>query len=149
VTGVTFWTFQSPSSYLGGAFTWEIIEDNGGAHGPTLGSGTFTLSQTLVQSFTLGGLPLEEYQNDFTIPALALNPLPQSYFLDIADTSGADTFGIFWARSGPDTLAFQLSGTGNQDPPADPTPEPGTLTMVACAATLGLWRRVRRSGSLH
>ncbi|HXK07627.1 MAG TPA: hypothetical protein VMS37_34855 [Verrucomicrobiae bacterium] len=143
LTSATFWTFQLDGVYQGGTLAWHIFADNGGSHGSLLGSGTFTLTQTLIQPVTVGGISLTEYQNDFTIPSLNINPSPspQSYFLDIADTvGGPDQSGIFWATSGESTLAFQLFGTGNT--PVD-GPEPATLLLVGCGVALLACSRVR------
>ena len=143
LTSAIFWTFQSDGVYHGGTFAWHIFADNGGSHGALLGSGTFTLTQTLIQPVTVGGVPVEEYQNDFTIPSLNINPSPspQSYFLDIADgVGGPDQPGIFWATSGASTLAFQLFGTGNSDVAG---PEPASLLLVGCGVALLACARVR------
>ncbi len=63
------------------------------------------------------------------------------YFLDISDTSGRDSFGIFWATSSPESLAFQLYGTGNTPPPA---PEPGTWALLASGGAAMMWMRRKR-----
>jgi hypothetical protein len=128
VTDVRFWTFQAAGSYHDGTFEWQILQGNGGVPGASIRSGPFTLSQTLVGEVSVAGLQLTEYRNDFAIPSLTINPSspPQTYFLEIADISGGkDALGIYWATSGLNTLAFQLSGSGNQA-----TPEPGGLALL-------------------
>lgn len=148
ITSVRFWTFEFDNSYHNGSLTWQIFQDNGGVQGSSLGNGSFTLSHDMATLVDIGGLQVTEYQNDFTVPSLDINPAsPQSYFLDIQDPSAPpDTFGIFWATSAPDTLAFQLTGTGNL-PINDPVPEPSSITLVALAVGsfyLGRKRLVRR-----
>jgi hypothetical protein len=134
VTGVQFWTFQLPGVYNGGTLDWQIDADDSGSPGALIGSGTFTLSESLVANgvFVAGFGPLTEYVNDFTIGDLAINPAtpPENYFLDIADTSGVDDFGIFWATSAPGALALQIDGTNNI-PPTLFSPEPGSIVLFA------------------
>jgi hypothetical protein len=132
VTGARFWTFQSDGAYNGGTMDWRIFLDNAGIQGALVGSGKFTLSQSKIGPVSVAGLNVTEYQNDFTIASLPINPSspPQTYFLDISDSSGQDKFGVFWATSGQNLLAFQLSGTGNTGP-LQPVPEPATFALLA------------------
>ena len=143
-----FWTFQVPGAYNGGTLGWGIYLDNSGTQGSLIGSGTFCLSsnaacisQTLLGAVNVAGLNLNEYQNDFAIPSLAIHAAshPQSYFLNLSDTSGLDTFGNFWATSGQNILAFQLSGTGTNGP-IQPAPEPATFVLLAGGLALVIAR---------
>jgi hypothetical protein len=129
ITEIDFWTFQLPDAYDGGALSWGIYADNSGSQGSLVGFGDFTLSQTdLDDDISVAQFgPLTEYQNTFTIPDL--NPSAGNYFLDIADMSGKDGFGIFWATSGPGALAFQVDGT--VDPPDPQTPELASVWLLA------------------
>ena len=137
LTGVEFWTLQSPNSYHGGALTWQICLDDSCSTGSILGSGNFTLSQANLGFVDVAGYNTTEYQNNFSTGNLTLGA--QTYYLDIADHSGVDSFGIFWATSNPDTLAFELTGT----PLA--IPEPGTFMLLAGGlAALGLKRHADR-----
>ncbi|HTS66805.1 MAG TPA: hypothetical protein VMH28_32500 [Candidatus Acidoferrales bacterium] len=151
LTSARFWTFQSDNVYNGGTFRWQIAPDNGGLTGPLIASGTFAFTasapQVPVGPVSVFGLTLTEYQNDFTIPSVVINPSPspQDYFLNITDISGGvDHFGIFWATSGQSTLAFQLSGTGNASPT---TPEPASVLLWASGAAACLATRYVRRDS--
>ncbi len=150
LTGVRFWTFQASDVYNGETLTWQVFENNGGTHGALIGSGWFTLSQILVGPVSVFGLDLDEFENNFAVPSLQINPSasPQAYFLDISDATSNASAGIFWANSGYDTLAFELSGTGNI--PA--IPEPATIMLLAagmagCAAGRFLKRAIRLAES--
>ena len=147
ITGIDFSTFQLAGAYNGGTLDWGIYADNSGVQGLLLGSGASKLSQTEINPNVMvaGFGPLAEYQNSFTVNNLSLDPspAPENYFLDIWDPSGVDEFGIFWATSGLNTQAFQLDGTGNADPPA-PTPEPGSLALVAIGVALLAGRHFRQ-----
>ncbi len=143
LTDIRFWTLQTPAPQLPlppiynlGVLTWQIFEDNGGVQGALIGSNTFTLTQKPVATVSVSGLFLDEFENNFSVPNISFHlSSPQSYFLNITDTSGKDGFGIFWASSGENSLAFLLMGSGN-DVPNDPsTPEPSTVGLLA-AGTL-------------
>jgi hypothetical protein len=157
VTDIRFWTLQFPAAYNGGTLTWRIFADNSGAEGALIASNTFKLSQTSLGQVSVSGTTLNEFENDFSVPNVTFSlTSPQSYFLDITDTSGKDGFGIFWASSGESSLAFQLMGSGNvfPDPPDPSAPEPSTVLLLAAgvpayvaARRLGLLRQ-RRNAAL-
>lgn len=139
--GVQFWTFESPGSYNGGTLNWGIYSDNSGVAGPLIGSGTFTLSENMLGTVSVAGYTTDEFATNFVVNSLPINPpsSPQNYFLEVFDHSPQDTFGIFWATSGQDTLSFQLLGTGNNVIEAQ-APEPGAWWLVGsglvCVALL-------------
>jgi hypothetical protein len=137
LTGAEFWTLQSPDSYHGGTLTWQICLDDSCSAGSIVGSGNFTLSQTDMGFVDVAGYDTTEYQNKFSIDNLTLGA--QTYYLDISDHSGVDSFGIFWATSNTDTLAFQLDGSPLT------IPEPATFMLLAAGlAVLGLKRHAHR-----
>ena len=146
IEGFTFWTFESPGSYLGGLLDWRFRTDVNNVPGTVLGSGQFTmLPRNLIQGVTVGGLALDEYRNDIVLAApltITPAPAPQNYFLELQDSSGSDGFGIFWTTSPAASLAFQISGSGN----ASAVPEPAGF-VLAWPALVGLavWRRSRRT----
>jgi hypothetical protein len=144
ITSIRFWTFQSPGSYKGGTLSWHIYLDNAGVEGTLIGSSTFKLSQTSIGPVDVAGLDLDGFQNDIPVASLAISPpsSPQGYFLDITDVGGGDILGIFWATSGENTFAFQLSGSGNGVPPdTAATPEPSTMALLAAGAVTCLAAR--------
>ena len=148
LTQVQFETFQLAGVYNGGALNWQIDADNSGSPGSTIGSGTFTLSQNLIQSnvFVAGFGPLIEYSNVFDLSSLSATPLPaQNYFLQLSDTSRVDQLGLFWATSGSG-LAFQIDGTSND--PVNNTPEPASVVLFASGliAILAFQGRFRKQG---
>ena len=154
VTDIRFWTLQTPAPpavYNGGTLTWQIFVDNGGVEGALIASNSFKLSQTPSGQVSLPGLTLDEFDNNFSVPNITFQlTSPQSYFLDIADKSGKDASGIFWASSGENSLAFQLMGSGNNVTPDPSAPEPSTLLLFAagapaCVAARKLGLLVRRS----
>jgi hypothetical protein len=157
VTDIRFWTLQFPAPpavYNGGTLTWQIFVDNGGVEGALIASNTFKLSQTPLGQVSVSGTTLDEFENDFSVPDITFHlTSPQSYFLDITDTSGKDTFGIFWASSGENSLAFQLMGSGNNvlpGPPDPSAPEPSTMLLLAagvpaCVAARRLGLLVNRA----
>ena len=142
VTDIRFWTLQTPAPptvYNGGALTWQIFVDNGGVEGALIASNTFTLFQTPHGQVGVSGLTLDEFENNFSVPNITFHlTSPESYFLDITDTSGKDAFGIFWAGSGENSLAFQLmgSGNGNNAPPDPSAPEPSTVLLLAAGTAV-------------
>ena len=153
LTGIRFWTLQTPAPptvYNGGALTWTVLADNGGVEGAIIASNTFQLSQIPGGQVSVSGLTLDGFENDFLVLNITFHVAsPQSYFLDITDTSGKDAFGIFWARSGESSLAFQLMGSGNNvtPDPGDPSaPEPSTVLLLAAGAPAYL--AARRLGLL-
>jgi hypothetical protein len=139
LTDIRFWTLQTPAPptvYNGGTLTWKIFADTGGVEGAPIASNTFKLSQTPGGQVSVSGLSLDQFENDFSVPNITLLvSSPQSYFLDIADTSGKDAFGIFWASSGENTLAFQLMGSGNNVTPDPSASEPSTVLLLAAGAS--------------
>ena len=136
ITGVQFWTFQFAGSYQGGTLDWHIYQDNGGSQGSLIGSGTFVLSETLIGDVNVDGADLVEYENDFTISSLFMDPAsPQTYFLDLSDSSGIDHTGTYWATSGYGIQAFQIDGT------PDPAPEPSTFLLLAGGVAVLFGRR--------
>ncbi len=154
LTDVRFWTLQTPAPpavYNGGALTWQIFVDNGGVEGALIASNNFTLSQTPGAQVSVSGLSLDEFENNFSVPNITFHlTSPQSYFLDITDKSGKDVFGLFWAGSGENSLAFQLMGSGNNVPPDPSTPEPATALLLAagtaaCVAARRLGLLVHRT----
>jgi hypothetical protein len=151
ISGVQFYTFQVPGAYKGGTLDWAMYTDNSGVQGSLLESGSFLLSQTeLDNDISVASYgPLIEYENDFTIHNLLVNPspAPQNYFLDITDMNGGDGFGIFWATSGPNTLAFQLDGTVSSDSIATPEPAVPYLLIIGMVSALAYrtWPRKRTS----
>jgi hypothetical protein len=150
LTDIRFWTLQTPAPppvYNGGALTWQIFVDNGGVEGAPIASNTFTLSQTPDGSVGVFGLTVDEFENDFSVPNVTFHlTSPQSYFLDIKDTSGKDAVGIFWASSGDNLLAFQLMGSGNNVPNDPSAPEPSTVLLFAAGTAACL--AARRLGLL-
>jgi hypothetical protein len=144
IAGFTFWTFESPGSYKGGSFLWSIRTDVGNVPGSVIGSGLFSLpTRDLPTDVIVSGISLEEFENTVTLgSSVGINPIPapQSYFLQIQDSSGLDGFGIFWASSQTDNLAFELTGSGN----LSTVPEPAG-SCLAGSALLGfaMWRRSR------
>jgi hypothetical protein len=151
IAQVEFWTFQLPGAYNDGMLNWQIDADISGSPGTMMGSGTFGLSSNQVKTdvFVAGFGPMTEYATTFTTPSLSAIPLSgQNYFLKISDTSGADRLGIFWATSGPGTLAFQIDGI-NSDAPTNNVPEPGTAVLFAsgvfCILACRNWLRKRIS----
>jgi hypothetical protein len=156
VTDIRFWTLQYPAPpavYNGGTLTWQIFVDNGGVEGALIASNTFKLSQTPSGQVSLPGLTLDEFENNISVPNITFYlTSPQSYFLDITDksTSPKDAFGIFWAGSGENTLAFQLMGSGNNVTPDPSAPEPSTVLLFAagtatCVAARRLGLLVHRA----
>uniref|UniRef100_Q01XH0 Ice-binding protein C-terminal domain-containing protein n=1 Tax=Solibacter usitatus (strain Ellin6076) TaxID=234267 RepID=Q01XH0_SOLUE len=154
LTDIRFWTLQTPappSVYNGGNLTWQIFADNGGVQGALIASNSFKLSQTPGGQVSVSGLGLDQFENDFSVPNVTFHlSSPQSYFLDITDTSGKDAFGIFWAGSGENMLAFQLMGSGNNVTPDPSSPEPSTILLfaagiAACVAARRLGLLVHRA----
>jgi hypothetical protein len=151
IAQVEFWTFQLPGAYNGGMLNWQIDVDNSGSPGTVVGSGKFLLSENQVQTNVMVNDfgPMVEYANIFTTSALSAIPLSgQNYFLQISDTSGVDKLGVFWATSGPGTLAFQIDGV-DSDTPTSNVPEPGTAVLLG-SGVLGIlarrsWLRKRMS----
>lgn len=140
VTDIRMWTLQTPAPptvYNGGSLTWQIFADNGGVEGALIFSNTFQLSQTPHGQVSVAGLTLDEFENNFSVPNLTFHVTsPQSYFLDITDTSGKDAFGIFWSNSDENLLAFQLMGSSTDVPPGpDPSaPEPSTVLLLSAGS---------------
>jgi hypothetical protein len=122
LTNVEFWTLQAPDSYKNGALTWQICLEKSCLPGSILSSGNFFLSEATVGFVNVAGFGTNEFDNTFPVGNLSLGP--QTYYLDIFDSSGKDTFGVFWATSNPDTLAFELTGT------PDSVPEPTTFVLL-------------------
>jgi len=138
ITGAEFWTLQAPNSYQGGELTWQICLDSSCSPGSILGSGNFLLSEDMLGFVDVAGYGTTEYQNNFAVGNVSLGP--DTYYLDISDSSGKDTFGVFWATSNVDTLAFELTGT------PDSVPEPTTFVLLGAglAGLLAVKRRTRR-----
>jgi hypothetical protein len=150
ISGVQFYTFQAQGAYNGGTLDWAMYTDNSGVPGSLLESGSFLLSEIDLNDVSVAGYAsLIEYENDFTIHNLLVNPspAPQTYFLDITDMNGGDGFGIYWATSGPNTLAFQLDGTVSSDSIATPEPAVPYLLIIGMVSALAYrtWLRKRTS----
>lgn len=141
ISGVQFWTLQAPNSYQGGDLRWQICLDDTCSAGSSLGSGSFMLTQDIQGDVNVAGYSAAEYQNDFAVADLSISPSSpsQNFFLNISDPSGKDNFGIFWATSGANTLAFQLTGTVIDQA----VPEPATLVLMA-GALAGIFIRRRK-----
>ena len=138
ITGFTFWTLESENSYQGGLLEWQILSELGGAPDAVISSGQFSMfPRNFVADVNVAGLELNQFQNNIILTSsLALSPdtPSQNYFLEIADNSNLDTFGVFWATANSGKLAFQLTGSGNEANPNNPnsnTPEPGGFLLAA------------------
>ena len=134
LTEIRFWTFEAAGAYGGGNISWQIAD----VHGTILGGATLAPARSALGAISFYGIDLDEYEYDLTLgSALAFNlSTPQQYSLTLRDLSALDHYGIFWAPSGPSTLAFQLIGSGN----ADPAPEPSSWWLVCTGV---LWGGVR------